>query len=92
MAPDSAERRYKRDPFTKAELTRLLGAMEDWHTAINTRHKVVKAEGWDARPPSKAAFVAAALEEPNLLRRPLIQRGSRAIYSRDEDEIRSFLS
>lgn len=90
-APDAAERRYKKEPFTKAELKRLLGAMDDWHDAINTRHKVVKAEGWAERPPSLTRFVDAAIEEPNLLRRPLIQRGDEVIYSRDADEIRAFL-
>lgn len=91
VAPDANERRYKKDPFTKAELTRLLRGMEDWTTAINTRQAVAKANGWGEKAPSLTVFVAAALDEPNLLRRPLIQRGTKAIYSRDADEIRSFL-
>ena len=90
-APDAGERRYKKEPFTKRELTDLLKVMEDWTAAINTRHKVAKENGWAERPPSRTAFVAAALEEPNLLRRPLIQRGSKAIFSRNADEIRAFL-
>ena len=90
-APDASERRYKKEPFNKRELTDLLKSMEDWTTAINTRHKVAKENGWADNPPSRTAFVTAALEEPNLLRRPLIQRGSKAIYSRDGDEIRAFL-
>ena len=65
--------------------------MDDWHEAINTRHKIVKTEGWAERPPALTRFVASAVDEPNLLRRPLIQRGDRVIYSRDEAEIRAFL-
>lgn len=91
VAPDAAERRYKKEPFNKAELTRLLKAMDDWHSAINLRQKIAKEQGWADKPPSLTAFVAAALEEPNLLRRPIIQSGSKAIYSRDADEIRAFL-
>ena len=92
VAPDAQERRYKKAPFTKAELKRVLGAMDDWHEAINLRHKIVKAKGWAEKPPGLDTFVAAAVEESNLLRRPLIQRGDRVIYSRDEHEIREFLS
>lgn len=91
-AANAVERRYKKEPFTKRELTELLKAMSDWREAINLRHKIAKEGAWSEKPPSRAAFVTAALEEPNLLRRPLIQRGSKAIYSRDEAEIRSFLS
>lgn len=91
LAPDATERRYKKEPFTKAELTRLLGAMADWRTAINTRHAVAKAGGWADTPPSKTAYIAAVLEEPNLLRRPIILRGDEAIYSRSDEEIRAFL-
>ncbi|MDJ0974538.1 MAG: ArsC/Spx/MgsR family protein [Planctomycetota bacterium] len=90
-APEAAERRYKKEPFTKRELTDLMKAMDDWTSAINTRHKIAKENGWADKPPSRTAFVAAALEEPNLLRRPIIQRGTKAIYSRKGDEIRAFL-
>lgn len=91
-APDAQDRRYKKDPFTKAELKRVLEGMDDWHEAMNLRHKIAKTSGWADKPPSLAAFVAAAVDEPNLLRRPLIQRGQKVIYSRDEREIRDFLS
>ena len=66
--------------------------MDDWHEAVNTRHQVVRRNGWDASPPSLAAFVQAALGEPNVLRRPLLLRGDRAIFSRDAQEIRDFLA
>lgn len=91
VVPDAVERRYKKEPFTKAELTRLLKAMDDWHSAINVRQKIAKEEGWAEKPPSLSTFVAAAVDEPNLLRRPIIQSGARAIYSRNADEIRAFL-
>jgi len=91
MAPGAVERRYGKDPFTRAELTGLLEAMDDWREAINTRHALAKAGGWAEKPPSLRAFVAAAVETPNLLRRPLIRKGKRAIFSRDAETIRAFL-
>ena len=91
LAPDATDRRYKKEPFTKSELTQLLKGMQDWRDAINLRQRVAKENGWTDRAPSLTAFVAAALEEPNLLRRPLIRRGKRVIYSRDTAEIEAFL-
>ena len=85
------DRRYKKQPFTKAELRRILDAMDDWTEAINTRHKLAKEGGWAEKAPSKAFFIGAAVEDSNLLRRPLIQNGDKVIYSRDDAEIRSFL-
>ena len=90
-APDAEERRYKKDPFTKAELKKVLQGMDDWTEAMNVRHKIAKENGWADKAPSLTAFVNAAVDEPNLLRRPLIQRGTRVIYSRSEAEIRDFL-
>jgi arsenate reductase-like glutaredoxin family protein len=92
QAPGATERRYKKEPFTKSELTQLLRDMDDWHDAINMRQKVAKENGWADKPPSLTAFVVAALKEPNLLRRPLIRRGKQVIYSRDAAEIEAFLS
>lgn len=92
MAPDATERRYKRDPLKKTELTRLLQALPDWHAAINVRHATAKAEGWRETPPALGAYVTAVLGESNLLRRPLILRGDQAIFSRDEAELRAFLA
>ncbi len=91
LSPNVKERNYRKEPFTKAELTALVNAVEDLSTILNTRHAVAKKKGWDKKPPSKATFVIAALEEPNLLKRPIVRRGGKAIYSRKEDEIRAFL-
>lgn len=58
---------------------------------LNTRHAVAKANGWKERPPAKGAFVAAALEEPNLLRRPVTVRGARGVVGRDAAAIEALL-
>jgi arsenate reductase len=87
-----AERNYHRDPLARAELEAILAAAGGPAAVLNTRHATAKANGWKDKAPSKAAFVAAALEEPNLLRRPIILRGRRAVVGRDEDEIRALLA
>ena len=59
---------------------------------MNTRHKLVKANGWKAKAPSKAAFVKAALEENNLLRRPILVSGDALVVGRDLEAIRALLT
>jgi arsenate reductase-like glutaredoxin family protein len=58
---------------------------------LNTRHAVVKARGWKDDPPDADAFVAAVVEEPNLLRRPILVRGNQVVVGKDEAAIRALL-
>lgn len=51
---------------------------------LNTRHATAKAQGWVAKPPSAAEFARAVAAEPNLLRRPIVIAGDRAIVGFDQ--------
>lgn len=88
---DAVERNYAKQPLTKAEVARIVQAVGGVSAVLNTRHATAKANGWKDKAPSKAAFIAAAVQEPNLLRRPVIVRGSKGLVSRDLDEIGAFL-
>ena len=50
---------------------------------LNTRHATAKAKGWKDDTPSKRAFLAAAVEENNLLRRPILLAGGRVVVGKD---------
>ena len=91
LAPDIEERNYAREGLTGAEIDRILAAT-GVESVLNTRHKVAKEQGWKEKAPSKAAFRKAALEDNNLLRRPVILRGKRAVVGYDEEAIRDLLS
>ncbi len=56
--------------LTRAELEEILAAVGSVAELVNTRHASVKERGWKEEAPSKADFVAAVLEEPNVMRRP----------------------
>lgn len=62
---------YGKRPLTEAHLRRILAAAEV-AAVLNTRHEQAKAGGWRDHPPTPDTFVAAALAEPNLLRRPIL--------------------
>ena len=51
---------------------------------LNTRHAVAKEKGWVSEPPDVATFAKAVAKEPNLLRRPILVAGRRAIVGFDD--------
>jgi arsenate reductase-like glutaredoxin family protein len=58
---------------------------------LNTRHAVAKANGWKDKPPARATFVSAVLEDPNLLRRPILVDGTKVIVGKDEAALKKQL-
>lgn len=85
------ERNYSKSPLTKAELTELVGLVP-LEELINFRHEIAKTNAWKEKLPSKTAFIAAALEENNLIRRPVLINGSKVVVGADEDAIRALLA
>ena len=69
-------RDYFKEPFTEAELTRLIGArpIADF---ISTRAKTYSQQDWDRKMPTKKQAVAAMVKEPTLLKRPILVKGTK---------------
>jgi arsenate reductase-like glutaredoxin family protein len=86
-----AERNYAKDPLTRAELEAIVDSAGSVAELVNTRHAAAKQNGWKARPPSRTTFIKAALEDANVLRRPIVVRGARAVIGNDEDAIEKLL-
>ncbi len=86
-----SERNYAKEPLTKRELESIVDAAGGVAAVLNVRHDLAKARGWKAEPPKKAEFVAAALEQPNLLRRPVLVVDGRVVVGKDEGAIRALL-
>jgi arsenate reductase-like glutaredoxin family protein len=51
---------------------------------LNARHATVKAKGWVDKPPDVATFAKAVVAEVNVLKRPIVIAGERAIVGFDE--------
>jgi regulatory protein spx len=86
------ERNYAKQPLERKELQAIL-KVASVAEVLNTRHKTAKEHGWKEKAPSKKAFLEAALEENNLLRRPIvIHNGQAVVGSKDLDAIRTLLS
>ena len=68
-----------KDPPSRELLERLLaqGSLEEF---LNTRSPAYKARGLDVTTLSIAEAIDLMLEEPNLIRRPLLLRGDTAVF------------
>jgi arsenate reductase-like glutaredoxin family protein len=75
---------YARKGLDEATVRALVDAAGGVAAVLNTRHATVKEKGWGASPPDVAAFAKAVAKEPNLLRRPILLVGKRAIVGFDE--------
>lgn len=50
---------------------------------VNTRSPIYKARGLDVTKMTKAEAIGLMLEEPNLMRRPLVLAGGKAVFGWD---------
>jgi arsenate reductase-like glutaredoxin family protein len=91
LAPDVEERNYVKVALTADEIGAIVDAAGSVAAVLNTRHETAKANGWKEKPPTRAAFVAAAAKENNLLRRPIVIRGKRVVVGNDPDALRDLL-
>ena len=51
---------------------------------LNTRHAIAKEKGWADSPPDADTFAKAVAKEPNLIRRPIVVAGKKAIVGFDK--------
>ena len=51
---------------------------------LNTRHAIAKENGWADDPPDADTFAKAVVKDVNLLRRPIVVAGKKAIVGFDK--------
>ena len=79
-----------RERLTEGELDQLIGA-RDYKEFLNFRNELFRKRNMKEHPPSRAEAIKLMAKEPNLIRRPLLIRGSHIIFGFDEDAYRKLL-
>jgi arsenate reductase-like glutaredoxin family protein len=51
---------------------------------LNTRHAIAKEKGWAESPPDAETFAKAVVKDVNLIRRPIVVAGKKAIVGFDK--------
>lgn len=92
ISPDVTERNYAKEPLSRVEIKSIVDTASSLAQLVNTRHAIAKHNGWKAKPPSKTALIRAALEDANVLRRPILMRGKKLVVGKDADAVRDLLT
>ncbi len=69
--------------LSESELDKLIGA-RDYKLFLNTRNDLYRERNMAEKPPTRPEAVKLMSKTPNLIRRPLLVRGSQIIIGLDE--------
>jgi arsenate reductase len=84
------EREYGKNPFTEKELREIIGN-DPIEPFLNTRTPLYREKSMKQKPPSKDEAIELMLKDPNLLKRPVLIKGSKKITGFSEAEVRELI-
>jgi Spx/MgsR family transcriptional regulator len=76
-----------KDRLTAAELDALIGK-QDHRKFLNTRNELYRSRKMGVNPPSREEALNLMAAEPNLIRRPVVLRGSELVLGYDEEALK----
>ena len=83
---------YYEKPFTKSQLKGLLKkAKLSPKDILRTKEEIYKTLGLAKKQLSDDALIDLMLEHPDLIQRPLVEKGDRAMLARPADTVKAFL-
>lgn len=77
------ERDLAKQPLSAAELDALIGE-RDYREFLNAKNELYRTMNMKTNPPSRAKAIELMVEEPNLIRRPILVRGKEIVLGFDE--------
>lgn len=90
MGVELESRDLDKQRLTEAELGELIGD-RDCKEFLNTRNELYRARNMKEHPPSRTEAIKLMAKEPNLIRRPVVVRGSQMVLGFDEEAYRKLL-
>ncbi len=76
--------------LSEAELDALIG-QRDYQEFLNPRNELYRTRNMKEHPPSRAEAIQLMAKEPNLIRRPVVIRGSQMVLGLDEAAYKKLL-
>lgn len=76
-----------KDRLSVEELDKLIGK-RDHRMFLNTRNELYRTRKMGLNPPSRDEALKLMAAEPNLIRRPVVLRGSNIVLGYDEEELK----
>ena len=90
MSAELESRDLDKQRLTEAELEELIGK-RDCKEFLNTRNELYRTRNMKDHPPSRAEAIQLMAKEPNLIRRPVVIRGSQIVLGFDEAAYRKLM-
>ena len=90
MGAELESRDLDKQRLTEAELKELIGD-RDYKEFLNTRNELYRSRKMKDHPPSRAEAIKLMAKEPNLIRRPVVIRGSQMVLGFDEASYRKLV-
>jgi arsenate reductase-like glutaredoxin family protein len=90
LGAELESRDLDKERLTEAELDELIGD-RDYKEFLNTRNELYRSRKMKENPPSRAEAIKLMAREPNLIRRPVVIRGSQMLLGFDEDAYKKLL-
>ena len=83
---------YYIDPIPKKKLKELLGKMKlSARDILRTKEPIYKELGIRERNPSESELIDLMVQHPDLIQRPIIEKGKKAILARPAERVREIL-
>jgi arsenate reductase-like glutaredoxin family protein len=79
-----------KERLSEAELEELIGD-RDYKDFLNTRNELYRTRKMKEHAPSRAEAIKLMAKEPNLIRRPIVLRGSQVVLGFDEEAYRKII-
>ena len=83
-------RNLDKERLSEAELDELIGA-RDYKPFLNPRNELYRDKNMKENPPSRAEAIKLMAKTQNLIRRPVVIRGSQVVLGYDEDAYKKLL-
>lgn len=80
-----------REPLNRNELTDLIGST-DVREFLNPSSVLFRQRKMGAAPPNKAEAIRLMMEDPNLIRRPIIIKGKRKVFGFEESKLKDLMN
>jgi arsenate reductase (glutaredoxin) len=90
LGAELESRDLDKERLTEAELDELVGTC-DYKEFLNTRNELYRTRNMKDHPPSREEAIKLMAREPNLIRRPVVIRGSQMLLGFDEDAYKKLL-
>jgi len=90
LGADLELRSLDKERMSEAELEKLIGE-RDYKSFLNTRNELYRARKMKDHPPSRSEAIKLMAKEPNLIRRPVVIRGSQIVLGHDEEAFRKLV-